>query len=171
MQDCKPAATPVNQSTALLPNEGEHVDKEQYQELITPCNSVEDMRPIALTSVLGKLQGLFVVKWFCKISSSQYGSLAVLALVKLLHNWHQSMDENQRLIRIMFLDFREAFDLIDHNKLLENIGAVRPALIKWLAVFLKDRSHHTRVGEEESVFSKSMEVCHKEVELGQWPLY
>ena len=49
MQDCKPAATPVNQSTTLLPNEGEHVDKEQYHALITPCNSVEDMRPIALT--------------------------------------------------------------------------------------------------------------------------
>ena len=31
------------------------------------------------------------------------------------------MDEMQRVIRIVFLDFRKAFDLIDHNKLLENI--------------------------------------------------
>ena len=34
MQDCKPAATPVDQSTKLLPNEGEPVSKEQYQALI-----------------------------------------------------------------------------------------------------------------------------------------
>ena len=68
----------------------------------------------------------------------------------------------------MFLDFRKAFDLIDQNKLLENMFniAVRLALINWLAVFLKDRSHHTRVGEKSRVFGKSMEVCNKEVELG-----
>ena len=29
------------------------------------------------------------------------------------------MDEMQRMIRIVFLDFRKAFDLIDHKKLLE----------------------------------------------------
>ena len=34
MQDCKPVATPVDQSTKLLPNEGEPVNKEQYQALI-----------------------------------------------------------------------------------------------------------------------------------------
>ncbi len=34
MQDCKPAATPVDQSTKLLPNEGEPVEKEKYQALI-----------------------------------------------------------------------------------------------------------------------------------------
>lgn len=27
---------------------------------------------------------------------------------------------------------------------------VRPALIRWLATFLKDRSHFTRFGKEES---------------------
>ena len=130
---------------------------------ITPCNSVEDMRLIALTSVLGKLQEHFAVKRFYedingKISNYQYGGLpkssTVLALVRLLHNWHEAMDETQRIIRILFLDFRKAFDLVDHNKLLENkcnIG-VRPALIKWFATFLKDRSHFTRVGKEESVF-------------------
>ena len=34
MQDCKPAATPVDQSTKLLPNDEEPVNKEQYQALI-----------------------------------------------------------------------------------------------------------------------------------------
>ena len=127
------------------------------------CNSVEDMRPIALTSVLGKLQEHFAVKWLYedingKISNSQYGGLpkssTVLALLRLLHNWHEAMNVTQRVIRIVFLDFRKAFDLIDHNKLLENMCniGVRPALIKWFATFLKDRSHFTRVGKEESCF-------------------
>ena len=54
----------------------------------------------------------------------------------------------------MFLDFRKAFNLIDYNKLLENMCniGVRPALIKWFTMFLKDRSHFARVGKEESVF-------------------
>ncbi len=82
---------------------------------------------IALTSVLGKLQESFAVKWLyeetnSKISKSQHGGLpgssAVLALIndKLLHRWQKAMDETQRVIRIVFLDFRKAFDLIDHNK-------------------------------------------------------
>ena len=128
---------------------------------ITPCNSFEEMRPIALTSALGKLQEHFAVKWLYedingKISNSQYGGLpkssTVLALLRLLHNWHEAMDVTQRVIRIVFLDFRKAFDLIDHNKLLENMCniGVRPALIKWFATVLKDRSYFTRVGKEES---------------------
>ena len=111
-----------------------------------PCNSVEGMRLIALTSVLGKLQEHFAVKWFYedingKISNYQYWRVAKIidsfSLVRLLHNWHEAMDETQRIIRIVFLDFRKAFDLIDHNKLLENMWniGVRPALIKWFATF------------------------------------
>ena len=34
MQDCKPVATPVDQSTKLLPSEGVPVNKEEYQALI-----------------------------------------------------------------------------------------------------------------------------------------
>ena len=47
------------------------------------------------------------------------------------------------MVRIIFLDFRKAFDLIDHNKLLRNCGkiGVRPALLAWLASYLQGRSH------------------------------
>ena len=53
------------------------------------------------------------------------------------------MDEMQRVIRIVFIDFRKAFDLIDHNKLLENIKEmiVRSVLIRWFASYLNERSH------------------------------
>ena len=95
-----------------------------------PCTLVEDLRPIALSSVVAKAQESFAVWWIYddivgKISDSQYGGLprssTINALVNLIHKWHKSMDEMQRVIRIVFLDFRKAFDLIDHNKLLENM--------------------------------------------------
>ena len=64
------------------------------------------------------------------------------------------MDEMQRVIRIVFLDFRKAFDLIDHNKLLENIKemVVRSVLIRWFASYLNERSHFTQFGKEASDF-------------------
>ena len=60
------------------------------------------------------------------------------------------MNEMQRVISIVFLDFRKAFDLIDHNKLLENIKemVVRSVLIRWLASYLNERSHFTQFGKE-----------------------
>ena len=64
------------------------------------------------------------------------------------------MDEMQRVIRIVFLDFRKAFDLIDHNKLLENIKkmVIRSVLIRWFASYLNERSHFTQFGKEASDF-------------------
>ena len=60
----------------------------------------------------------------------------------------------QRLIRIVFLDFRKAFDLIDHNKLLENTKemVVRSVLIRWFASYLNERSHFAQFGKEASDF-------------------
>ena len=64
------------------------------------------------------------------------------------------MHEMQRVIRIVFLHFRKAFDLIDHNKLLENIKemVVRSDLIRWFASYLNERSHFTQFGKEASDF-------------------
>ena len=90
------------------------------------------------------------------ICKEQYGgvphSSAVLALVHLSHRWNKALELPQRVIRIVFLDFRKAFDLIDHNILLDNcckIG-VRPGLIGWLASYLSKRRQVTRFGDEYS---------------------
>ena len=111
---------------------------------------MDDLRPISLTSTLSKIQESYVVDWMHEDIkdgiSDQYsgvpGSSPVLALVHLLHNWNQVVDTPDKVIRITFLDFREVFDLIDHNVLLENcckVG-VRPALIGWLSSYLCNRS-------------------------------
>ena len=57
------------------------------------------------------------------------------------------MEEKEKVVRITFLDFRKAFDLIDHdNRFLQNcekIG-VRPAVLAWLASYLQGRSQVTK---------------------------
>ena len=102
-----------------------------------------------------------MVDWMCNDVSSaickeQYGgvpqSSVVLALVHLLHRWNKALELPQKVIRIVFLDFRKAFDLIDHNIFLDNcckIG-VRPRLIGRLASYLSERRQVTRFGDEYS---------------------
>jgi hypothetical protein len=89
----------------------------------------------------------------------QYGDLprssTINALFNLIHKWHRkSMDEMIRVIRIVFLDFRNAFNLINHNKLLEDMRevGVRSALVRWFASYLDERSHFTQFGKEASDF-------------------
>ena len=81
-----------------------------------------------------------------RISDSQFGGLvgmsAVTALFFMLHQWYQAMETSKRIIRVTFLDFRKAFDLIDHNQLLKNFDdiGVRPGVISWYASYLNKRS-------------------------------
>ena len=90
----------------------------------TPCNRVEELRPISLTSVFSKVQESYAVEWILEdvqeeISDSKFGGLAgssvVLTLVYLVHNWYKSMENTGKVVRISFLDFRKAYDLINHN--------------------------------------------------------
>ena len=66
----------------------------------------------------------------------------------------------QRLIRIVFLDFRKAFDLIDHNKLLENTKemVVRSVLIRWFASYLNERSHFAQLVKKHLILLMLPEV-------------
>ena len=156
------------------------------------CSGVDELRPIALTSVLSKLQESYVVsglkedihgklrrrsmvggqgrrqflllylvhkQWrsqpdnlvpLCKFdiiiviiqffrnwlfSQSIITKICIAGLNRragyaTVHKWHVALDTPGSVIRIMFLDFRKAYDLIDHNIMLENcckIG-IRPAL-------------------------------------------
>ena len=116
------------------------------------------LRPISLISILSKVQESYVVEWVHedikgKVSEAPFGGLigssAVLALVHLAHNWYSAMENRENVVRIIFLDFRKAFDLNDHNKLLQNfeIIGVRPALLAWLGSYLQGRSQVTKVGK------------------------
>ena len=56
---------------------------------LQPCSTVEDLRPIALTSVLSKIQESYVMDWVLedtrdRISDSQFGGLAGMSAVTAL---------------------------------------------------------------------------------------
>ena len=128
---------------------------------VEPCTDLDEIRPIALTSTISKIQESYVVDWMYEdiepaICKEQYGgvtrSSAVFALVQVVHKWSKALELPQRVIRIVFLDFRKAFDLIDHNVLLDNCCkmGVRPGLISWLGSYLSRRMQVTRFGNELS---------------------
>ncbi len=64
-------------------------------------------------------------------------------LIDVTHKRHLAMHTPGKVIRIVFLDFRKAFDLRDHNKLLETfiIVGVRPALVGWFASYVHGEVH------------------------------
>ena len=92
MQDCKPVATPVDQSTKLLPNEGPPVNKEQYQALIGGLTyAVTATRP-DLAHALG------TVNQFCSNPGEEHWKAAkrILRYIKGTIDFGITFDGNRR---------------------------------------------------------------------------
>ena len=133
---------------------------------VSSCSTADQLRPIFLISILSKLQESYVMERIYddikgQIRDEQFGGLpgssAILALVSLAHKWFSAMWEEEKLVRIIILDFRKAFDLMDLKRLLHNcekIG-VRPAVLAWLASYLQERSQVTKF---KSVLSGPVEI-------------
>ena len=89
-----------------------------------------DLRPISLTSCIGKVTERFVVKKLmptvlarCK---NQYAYLpkssTTTALVKATHSWLTDTDSKQpTVVRVLQADMSKAFDKVDHAKLLQYV--------------------------------------------------
>ena len=85
-----------------------------------PCCSAGLLRPIALTSTLSKVQESYATEWIYEdvknqISEFQFGSLPAhlpfkACMIYLMHKWHLALHTPGKVIRIVFLDFRKAFD-------------------------------------------------------------
>ena len=128
-----------------------------------PCTAFESIRPIAITSIFSKIQESYALEWMLddskeNISRRQFGGIPgsspVLALLEMLHNWYSAMETLDTVIRVIFLDFTKAFDLIDHNILLSDLKevGVRPALLPWLASYLSQRQQRVKFDGKLSEF-------------------
>lgn len=128
----------------------------------------KDLRPVSLTSTLSKVAESFIIERELKPSllksmdPQQYGfipqSCTTFALLSMIHNWLKNTDGNGSTIRVCLLDYRKAFDLIDHNLLitkLSNIGISR-AVINWIVSFLTQR--HQRVKISADCLSTSQSI-------------
>ena len=88
-------------------------------------DTAKDLRPISLTPTLSKIVEHYVVHEHVKpavLGPDQFGcipgSSTAHALINLMHNWAQATDRTGNTVRIFALDYRNAFDLIDHSLLL-----------------------------------------------------
>lgn len=123
---------------------------------VKPLNSIQnDLRPISLTPSLSKILESFVGRWILdklghNFDINQYGGLrarsTIHALVSILHHWSCALDSGKS-VRALFVDFRKAFDRVDHNILLTKITSlgIPKFVICWLFSFLSSRKQRVKI--------------------------
>ena len=102
----------------------------------------KELRPISLTPCISKVAEEFVVDGFVNpavmniLDDNQYGAIpnssTTMALISMLHSWSLGKDGNGATVRTLLLDYRKAFDLIDHSILvrkLRNQGKLPASII------------------------------------------
>ena len=74
------------------------------------------------------------------------------ALVEMLHKWYEATDEPGTTVRVLFLDYSKAFDLINHETLINKLVAMNlPAhIVRWMAAFLLDREQTVKISDSVS---------------------
>ena len=122
-----------------------------------PPKAVEnDIRPIAITNTLAKIAEKFVARWFddhfgTHLDPNQFGCTrsrsTTHALIKLTHDIFKASENSDNVIRILFIDFSKAFDLIDHNILMKKFEDYNfpPHVSVWSLSFLHDRKQFVKV--------------------------
>ena len=120
----------------------------------------KELRPISLTTTLSKVAEGFVIDRELKplmlecMNPNQFGfipdSCTAFALISMLHHWFEATDETSPRVRAALLDYKKAFDLVDHNLLtakLYNLG-VKLTVVNWVADFLRDRYQRVKLNSD-----------------------
>lgn len=108
----------------------------------------KDLRPISLTSTLSKVAEGFIIEHELKpkllrsMDPLQFGfipaSCTTLALISMSNNWLAETDGTGSTVRVALLDYRKAFDLVDHNLLIAKLPSyeIKPTVVNWIVDFL-----------------------------------
>ena len=72
----------------------------------------------------------------------------------MTHQWTKATDGTRASVRVFILDYKRAFDLIDHNILINKLSMykINPFVVNWICDFLSNR--HKRVKLAEDCFSE-----------------
>jgi len=123
--------------------------------------SVDNYRPITLTSVVGKqLESIIKDHIFDHLFENnlftphQHGFLLrdpVLLNYFLIENWTTSLDCGNP-VDIVYFNFRKAFNSVPHQRLLLKLCAygIQGDLLQWLSDFLIDRKQKVVIGNDTS---------------------
>ena len=120
----------------------------------------KDLRPISLTSTLSKIAEGFVIDQELKplmlkcMDPNQFGfvpnSCTTFALISMLHHWSEATDGTGAHVRAALLDYKKAFDLVDHNILIAKLYSlgVKPTIVNWVADFLRNRLQRVKLNSD-----------------------
>ena len=125
---------------------------------IIPVRTIEnDIRPISITCPISRVAEVFTAEifdeCFCQLlDDDQFGSTAgrstTLALIKISHVIFDAADDCRNIIRVLFVDFKKAFDCIDHTILSDKFARCdfSPRISAWMLSFLSNRKQYVNVG-------------------------
>ncbi|CAB4034046.1 RNA-directed DNA polymerase from mobile element jockey, partial [Paramuricea clavata] len=146
------------------------------QKQILDVNS--HLRPISLTSILSKVAEDFVVEEFVKpavlkkvdpnqltictclvqnlvyYANGQFGTIpgsnTTQALISMLHSWNKATDGSGATVRTVLVDFKKAFDLIDHHILVDKLKSydIPESIVLWVIDFLTCRKQRVKLGND-----------------------
>ena len=124
------------------------------------------IRPISLTPALSKLAEDFVVSKHVGpavlelIDSNQFGAIpkssTLHALISMVHTWAQATDGTGSAVRVVLLDYRKAFDHVDHSRLAVKVLGLRipRGIARWVCDFLMDRRQRVKLSSSSDCFSE-----------------
>ena len=71
------------------------------------------------------------------------------ALIDMVHCWSKETDGNGATVRTLLFDYRKAFDLIDHNILINKLSKLDlpVSVINWIIDFLTDRLKRIKLAD------------------------
>ena len=86
-----------------------------------------------------------------QIEMKQSGRSCVTQLLEVLDRWTEELD-NKNKVDAIYLDFRKAFDIVPHQRLIKKLYAygIRGEVIIWIEEFLKDRQQRVVLNGETS---------------------
>ena len=118
------------------------------------------IRPISLTPSLSKLAEDFIVRYYIGpavleiIDPNQYGAIpkssTTHALISMIHTWASATDGTGAAVRMVLLDYRKAFDFIDHRILVKKILSlnVPRSVVRWVCDFLSNRLQRVKLSND-----------------------
>ena len=153
-----PVASIYNASIqqSIVPTAWKEANVIPIPKIPLPVDIIKDLRPISLTSTLSKTCERFVTDWLLeyimeKIDKRQFGSMknssTTHALLSFVHHLLYESDTPKTAVRAFLLDFSKAFDLIDHNILLDKLYKMKVPLtiINWIRSFLSARKERVKI--------------------------
>jgi hypothetical protein len=78
------------------------------------------------------------------------GSSTKFALISMLHKWLAATDGTGSAVRVILLDYRKAFDLVDNNLLVAKLHkyGIKPTVLNWIVDFLRNRFQRVKLDSD-----------------------